>query len=283
VRILLTNDDGIDAPGIRALADALSDLGEVTVVAPASDQSAVGRGLSYGRMGPDAGRPDGAVGLTDGTADDEAFTVTIPHEERDLGYAVHGTPCDCVILGVGAFERPDVVVAGCNPGANLGVHVLPRSGTASAATEAASLGVPGVAVSMDTLGLDGERGVEEFDRAGRLAAGVVETAVAGDAFDAVDYLNVNVPAPDRPLAGVSVTRPTPVYEMHARLEAGRFRLHNPLWAQFADDDLPDPPGTDRRALAADRASVSPLTLPADGPDDATLDRLGELFDGLADS
>jgi 5'-nucleotidase len=283
VRILLTNDDGIDAPGIRALADALSDLGEVTVVAPASDQSAVGRGLSYGRMGPDADRPDGAVGLTDGAADDEAFTVTIPHEDHELGYAVHGTPCDCVILGVGAFERPDVVVAGCNPGANLGVHVLPRSGTASAATEAASLGVPGVAVSMDTLGLDGERGVAEFDRAGRLAAGVVETAVAGDAFDAVDYLNVNVPAPDRPLAGVSVTRPTSVYEMHARLEAGRFRLHNPLWAQFAAGDLPDPPGTDRRALAADRASVSPLTLPADDPDDATLDRLGGLFDDLADS
>jgi 5'-nucleotidase len=263
VRILLTNDDGIDAPGIAALADALSALGEVLVVAPATDQSAVGRGLSYGRMGPEADRPDGAVGL----AADEQFTVTIPHEDHDLGYAVHGTPCDCVILGLGAFERPDVVVAGCNPGANLGAHVLPRSGTASAATEAASLGVPGVAVSMDTLGLDGQRTRGEFDRAGRVAAAVVRAAVEGGAFDAADYLNVNVPAPDRPLEGLAVTRPTPVYEMHAGLEEGRFHLHNPLWAQLADRDLPDPEGTDRRALVDDRVSVSPLTLPTGSPED----------------
>ncbi len=279
MNVLLTNDDGIDAPGLRALAAALDDLGDVTVLAPATNQSAVGRGLSYGRMGPDVTRAGGDVGLDA----DSRFTVTIPHEDHELGYAVHGTPCDCVILGAGAFERPDVVVAGCNPGANLGVHVLPRSGTASAATEAASLGIPGVAISMDTLGLDGERTPDEFERACDVAARVVSRAIEGDAFDAADYLNVNVPRPDRPLSGVSVTRPTPVYEMRAAFEDGRFRLQNPLWAQMADGDLPDPEGTDRRAIAADRVSVSPLTLPGDDPDDETLSGFSDLFEDVAEA
>ncbi|WP_254538184.1 5'/3'-nucleotidase SurE [Halomarina litorea] len=279
VNVLLTNDDGIDAPGLRALASALGELGDVTVVAPATNQSAVGRGLSYGRMGPDVSRAGGDFGLSA----DEEFTVTIPHEEHELGYAVHGTPCDCVILGAGAFERPDVVVAGCNPGANLGVHVLPRSGTASAATEAASLGVPGVAVSMDTLGMTGERAPEDFERACDVATSVVSRAIEGDAFETVDYLNVNVPRPDRPLDGVSVTRPTPVYEMDAKFEDGRFRLHNPLWAQMAAESLPDPSGTDRRAIAADRVSISPLTLPGGDPDDETLSGFADLFEGVVES
>lgn len=279
MNVLLTNDDGIDAPGLRALAAALETLGEVTVLAPATNQSAVGRGLSYGRMGPNVERAGGEVGLDAA----ERFTVTIPHEDHELGYAVHGTPCDCVILGTGAFERPDVVVAGCNPGANLGVHVLPRSGTASAATEAASLGVPGVAVSMDTLGLDRERTPGEFERACDVAARVVSRALDGGAFEAADYLNVNVPRPDRPLEGASVTRPTPVYEMRARFEDGRFRLQNPLWAQMADGDLPDPAGTDRRALASNRASISPLTLPGADPDDETLAEFADLFEGVAEA
>ncbi|HKJ58152.1 MAG TPA: 5'/3'-nucleotidase SurE [Halobacteriales archaeon] len=278
MRILLTNDDGVDAPGLRALADALSTLGEVTVVAPARNQSAVGRGLSYGRMGPDRDN-EGDLGLGDG--EDDPFTVTIPHESHDLGYAVHGTPCDCVILGVGAFDA-DVVVAGCNGGANLGVHVLPRSGTASAATEAASLGVPGVAVSMDVLGLD--RSTLEpghFERASRVGRDVVARAVEGDAFDDLDYLNVNVPGPERPLDGLSVTHPTPQYDMHADLADGRFSLHNPLWAEMASGDIPDDEGTDRRALLADRVSVSPLTLPRSGIDDRIVARLDGLFSGVA--
>jgi len=279
VRILVTNDDGIEAPGLRALADALSDLGEARVLAPARDQSAVGRGLSYGRMGPDRGN-EGGTGLGDG--EDEPFTVSIPREDHELGDAVHGTPCDCVILGVGTFD-PDVVVAGCNPGANLGAHVLPRSGTASAATEAACLGVPGVAVSMDVLGMDRSAlSPADFERACSVAANVVERAVDGDAFESVDYLNLNVPRPDRDLAGLSITRPTEVYDMHARLEDGNYRLHNPLWAGMAAGNIPDPGGTDRRALLDDRVSLSPLSLPYDPTDDAVLERLGPVFEGAAD-
>lgn len=274
MNVLLTNDDGIDAPGLAALADALEALGDVTVVAPARNQSAVGRGLSYGRMGPD-GENDGDLGL--GEDPDDPFTVTIPHETHELGYAVHGTPCDCVILGIGAFD-PDVVVAGCNAGANLGVHVLPRSGTASAAAEAASLGVPAVAVSMDVIGLDRDALVpSQFERAAAVGRAVVERAVAGDAFDTADYLNVNVPRPDRSLDGLAVTHPTPEYDMHADLADGRFALHNPLHAEMAAGDIPDDEGTDRRALLRQRISVSPLTLPRSGIDDTVVDRLDALF------
>jgi 5'-nucleotidase len=274
MRVLVTNDDGIDAPGLRALADALGDLGEVRVLAPARNQSAVGRGLSYGRMGPDRGN-EGETGLGDG--EEEPFTVTIPREDHEIGDAVHGTPCDCVILGVGTFD-PDVVVAGCNPGANLGAHVLPRSGTASAATEAACLGVPGVAVSMDVLGMDRSAlSPADFERACSVAVDVIERAVDGDAFEAVDYLNLNVPRPDRDLAGLAVTRPTEEYDMDARLEDGRYRLHNPLWAGMASGNIPDPAGTDRRALLEDRVSVSPLSLPYDPTDDAVLERFETAF------
>ena len=277
MNVLLTNDDGIDAPGLRALADALAPLGEVTVLAPASNQSAVGRGLSYGRMWPD-GDADGAgdTGLGHGT---DPFTVTIPHEDHDLGYAVHGTPCDCVILGVGAFD-PDVVVAGCNAGANLGVHVLPRSGTASAAAEAASLGVPAVAVSMDVVGLDrGTLSPADFRRAADVGRDVVDRAVTADAFAHADYLNVNVPRPDREMTGLSVTEPTARYDMRADLADGRFSLHNPLWAEMADGTIPDGDGTDRWALLDNSASVSPLSVPG-GVDETARERLDGTFADL---
>jgi len=276
MKVLLTNDDGIEAPGLRAMAEALSTVGEVTVVAPAQNQSAVGRSLSYGRMDPDGG-VTGDLGMGD---TDDPYTVTLPHEEHDLGYAVHGTPCDCVILGVNAFD-PDVVVAGCNAGANLGVHVLPRSGTASAATEAASLGVPGVAVSMDIIDLDrGDLQTADFERAAAVGSDIVDAAMAGSVFADVDYLNVNCPRPDRDLTGLSITHPTPVYDMHADLADGRFSLHNPLWAGFAAGDIPDEEGTDRRALLDERVSVSPLTLPQSGVDDETVARLDEAFAGV---
>ncbi|MFB6309716.1 MAG: 5'/3'-nucleotidase SurE [Salinirussus sp.] len=275
VEILLTNDDGIDAPGLHALATALEAVGDVTVIAPAENQSAVGRGLSYGRMGPDESM-NGTTGLRDGTG--EPFTVHIPHEKHDLGYAIHGTPCDCVILGIGTFD-PDVVVSGCNAGANLGIHVLPRSGTASAAAEAASLGRPAVAVSMDVIGLEREA-EDDFERAARIGAELVDRAVGDGAFEHAEYFNVNVPRPDRPVEGLSVTRPTQVYDMHADLADGRFSLHNPLWADFAAGDIPDDPGTDRRALLNDNVSISPLTLPRSGIDDTALETLGALFEDV---
>lgn len=275
LEILLTNDDGIDAPGIAALAEALEAVGSVTVVAPRHNQSAVGRSLSYGRTA------DGDEDLTV-SLDGNSFTCPVPHVDHELGYAIDGTPCDCAIVGVNAFEpRPDVVVSGCNTGANLGTYVFSRSGTVSAAMEAAFLGTPAIAISMDTLGLDRTVTPSDFERAGTVAVDLVRAATVTDLFERIDYLNVNVPRPDREVGGVAVTRPTTVYEMDAALEDGRFELTNRLWQQMANRDIPDPPGTDRHALLERKVSVSPLEVPYEVRDESAVrETIAETLDGL---
>ncbi|AFO58389.1 5'/3'-nucleotidase SurE [Natrinema sp. J7-2] len=256
--ILLTNDDGIDAPGLRALHDALSAVGEVTVVAPDRNRSAVGRSLSYGRTNAS----DGGDLSLDLEAD--SFTSPVPHTDHDLGYAVDGTPCDCAIVGAKGLEpAPDIVVSGCNDGANLGTYVFSRSGTVSAAMEAAFLGTPSIAVSMDTLGRDDALEPADFERAGEITAALVAGAPGTGLFDRVDYLNVNVPGPAAEPDGVAITRPTEVYEMDAAFEDGRFQLTNRLWQQMANRDIPDGEDTDRHAVLEEAVSISPLRVPYD--------------------
>lgn len=256
-RILLTNDDGIDAPGIRALYDALSEVGSVTVIAPDRNQSAVGRSLSYGRTSSES--DDLSFDL-----EGSAFTSPVPHADHELGYAVDGTPCDCAIVGVNALDpRPDLVVSGCNSGANLGAYVFSRSGTVSAAMEAAFLETPSIAISLDTLGMDGDLEVADFERAGEIAAELAAGTPGTGLFDRIDYLNVNVPRPDVEPNGFELTRPTEVYEMDAALENGQFQLTNRLWQQMANRDIPDPDDTDRHALLEGKVSVSPMTVPYD--------------------
>ncbi|MFA9426712.1 5'/3'-nucleotidase SurE [Natronorubrum bangense] len=258
--ILLTNDDGIDAPGIRALYDALTEVGSVTVIAPDRNQSAVGRSLSYGRTSDEADDPDGfTLDL-----EESSFTSPVPHTDHELGYAVNGTPCDCAIVGVNALESsPDLVVSGCNAGANLGAYVFSRSGTVSAAMEAAFLGTPSIAVSMDTLGMESDLEPADFEHAGEIAATLARDTHETGLFDRIDYLNVNVPRPDLEGNGVALTRPTEIYEMDATFEDGGFQLTNRLWQQMANRDIPDPEDTDRHALLEGQVSVSPMRVPYD--------------------
>lgn len=267
--ILLTNDDGIDAPGIRALHDALSAVGTVTVVAPDRNRSAVGRSLSYGRTR--SSDDDFSIDL-----ETDSFTSPVPHTDHELGYAVDGTPCDCAIVGTKGLEpEPDIVVSGCNSGANLGAYVFSRSGTVSAAMEAAFLETPSIAVSMDTLGYD--RGLEpaDFERAGEITAALVAGVSGTGLFDRVDYLNVNVPRPDREPNGFELTRPTEVYEMDAAFEDGAFQLTNRLWQQMANRDIPDAEDTDRHALLEERVSISPLRVPYEVVDTEPVQRILE--------
>ncbi|MEY7850695.1 5'/3'-nucleotidase SurE [Natrarchaeobius sp. A-rgal3] len=276
--ILLTNDDGIDAPGIRALHDALSTVGSVTVVAPDRDRSAVGRSLSYGRTASND-EPDFDGGEVESSAIDMAegqFTSPVPHADHELGYAIDGTPCDCAIVGVNALERtPDLVVSGCNDGANLGTYVFARSGTVSAAMEAAFLDVPSIAVSMDTLGMDEPLEPADFSPAAELTAAIVDGASGTGLFDRVDYLNVNAPTPDRSEPSLEITRPTDVYEMDATVENGRFRLTNRLWQQMANRDIPDPADTDRHAVLEGNVSISPLRVPYELVDSPVVEDLLE--------
>ena len=188
--ILLTNDDGIDAVGIRALADALGREYDVTVVAPASNQSGVGGARSW-------------------------WDATIEYTETDAGYAVEGTPADCVaVADVALGLDPDVVVSGCNHGPNIGAHILGQSGTVGAAMEASFLGTPAIAVSLYDRGnlpvpptLDNGDFAVAGEVVGDLLArsesggGVGADGDGGDRAESplpfgADVLNVNVPAAD---------------------------------------------------------------------------------------
>jgi len=179
-RILVTNDDGIGAPGLAALVEALLQIGRVAVVAPDRQQSAVGHAL---------------------TVSEPLRAFAIPWEGTELCYAVNGTPADCVKLAVMALLpwRPEVVVSGINHGRNTAVNIL-YSGTVSAATEAALLGIPAIAISLDTYAMEAD-----FRAAAAIAVRLVELLPQLQLPERT-LLNVNVPAlpPDR-IRGVRIT------------------------------------------------------------------------------
>lgn len=168
MRILVSNDDGIFSPGIKALGLAMRALGEVFVVAPDMEQSAVGHGITVRR--PLRFKHTQSAGFGE-----------IP------AYRVDGTPADCVVLGVHLLGRPDLVVSGINLGVNLGLD-LTHSGTVAAALEGASLGIPSIAFSLDTSGE-----VLDFQEAARWALAIAR-AVGERGLPPGVLLNVNFPA-----------------------------------------------------------------------------------------
>lgn len=180
LRILVCNDDGINAEGIYALVAELRRIAEVTVVAPDKQQSAVGH----------------------------AITVNYPlravpfHKNNDFfGYAVEGTPADCVKLGVRFLmkEKPDLVMSGINHGSNTAINII-YSGTVSAATEGMILGIPSIAVSLTAYqNLD-------FAYAAKFSARLA-LLVAEKSLPQRTLLNVNVPnVPETEIKGVMITK-----------------------------------------------------------------------------
>ena len=182
MRILLTNDDGIDAPGIRALHAAItpdtSPLGEVFTVAPLTVQSATSHGVTFNQ--PLMIRP---TTINGGPA-----------------VAVDGRPADCVKLALtelwaerfGTKTRPDLVISGMNAGANVGINVL-YSGTVAAALEAAFLGVPSIAVSLH-LGA----GRPDFHAAAQHARIAIDRVLATGLLDAHGCVSINIPRTEAP-------------------------------------------------------------------------------------
>lgn len=181
--ILVSNDDGIDSPGIHALASAMSAIGEVYVVAPVTEQSAVGHAI---------------------TVRDPVRARSWPFEVpsgRITAYAVTGTPADCVKLAMNQLmpRRPDLVVSGINRGPNTAVNII-YSGTVSAATEAAILGIDAIAFSHCAW----EGGA--YDAAGRYAEQIARRVLAEKLPPGI-LLNVNIPArPYEEIRGITVTR-----------------------------------------------------------------------------
>lgn len=164
-RILITNDDGVHSEGIRSLAAALKPLGDVIVVAPIQESSAIGHALTLRRP------------------------LRIEHVS-DHFYAVDGTPTDCVNLGVAILlkgQLPDIVVSGINTGWNLGDDVT-YSGTVAGALEAALLGIPAIAVSMHRP----RDYVFDFAPAAHAAALLTDLALKNPLPERT-FLNINVP------------------------------------------------------------------------------------------
>ncbi|MEX1139445.1 MAG: 5'/3'-nucleotidase SurE [Bacteroidota bacterium] len=179
--ILVSNDDGIDAPGIAALVRELQKIGVVTVVAPDRQQSAVGHAITMN------------------------FPLRVKKFSRNgrfFGYAVEGTPADAVKLAVKSSllkRRPDLIVSGINHGSNTAISVI-YSGTVSAATEGTILGIPSIAVSLTTFGPADFSYSARFSR--KLASLVLRNGLPKGTL-----LNVNIPPiREKDIRGILVTR-----------------------------------------------------------------------------
>jgi 5'-nucleotidase len=231
VQILVTNDDGIHAPGIIALAAALHSLGMVTIVAPDREQSAVSHALSL----------------------HHPLRVA---QLAESSFAVDGTPTDCVNLGIHTLlpRKPDLVVSGINRGGNLAEDVT-YSGTVSAAMEATLMGVPAIAVSLVTVD-SGRHYADAATIAARIARAVIENGLPADTF-----LNVNIP--DLPLAQLNAPLVT---SQGKRQYDGMIvdkvdpRGRNYYWIGSVDLNYLDLPGTDFAAVSRGHVSVTPLHL-----------------------
>ncbi len=229
MNILVSNDDGILAPGIRILADACREVGTVTVVAPDREQSGTSHSLTLHRPLRPARTHDGA-------------------------FQVDGTPTDCVLLAVGALmpERPDFVFAGINHGPNMGEDVL-YSGTVSVAMEAVTLGIPGIALSF--AGRDPELIASYHETLVRL----IRRITSMTDFPAETLLSINLPkrhASD--VKGVKVTK------LGSRFFSSSItRMNDPwgrevFWIGGGEVTWTGDPDTDHAAVKDGYISVTPL-------------------------
>ncbi|ANB18118.1 5'/3'-nucleotidase SurE [Dokdonella koreensis] len=230
MRVLVSNDDGVDAPGIGVLAHRLREVGEVTVVAPDRDRSGASNSLTLDQ-------PIRVAHLGDGR------------------YRVAGTPTDCVHLALSGLleQEPDIVVSGINNAANLGDDVI-YSGTVSAAMEGRFLGLPAIAVSLVTVD---HKGIH-YDSAANAVLLLINKLLR-DPLPADTILNVNVP--DRPwdsIEGFAVTRLGRRHRSAPCVPQTDPR-GQPIWwigpAGAAEDDGP---GTDFHAVREGKVSITPI-------------------------
>ncbi|PSQ04474.1 5'/3'-nucleotidase SurE [Halobacteriales archaeon QS_6_71_20] len=303
-QVLLTNDDGVDSPGLAALYEELRAVAAVTVVAPVEDQSGVGRSRSR----------------------------AVDVDDHEWGHAVHGTPADCVAYGLRSLSTDfDLVVSGCNLGPNCGEYIMGHSGTVGAAVEAAYLGTPALAVSAyhreeffppeaftfevparitrllaahvlgdgagdgdgdDTTPESGDSGTTSPVGTGDATAAGAADAATGAASRAdladADYLSVNAPVGGggelrltEPLANYAVDVREATAEERETYD-GDVRLESDFWARL---DQPDrhptlervgdtyPAWSDRAAVVNGDVSVSPLRVPQTPVHSEALDAL----------
>jgi len=234
MKILVTNDDGIFAPGLNALYREMRHLGEVAVVAPDSEQSAVGHAISLSHPL-------------------RVKEVQLPGGVR--GWAVTGTPADCVKIALAELLNgpPDLVVSGINLGPNVGINVL-YSGTVSAATEAVILGIRGIAFSLDSYRQ------ADFSGPARLARHLVAALSAWSAWPPRVCLNINLPArPVEEIRGIRITRQDtgPLVEHFERRVDPRERVY--YWLAEINERQELDLTTDYGALQAGYITITPIS------------------------
>ena len=230
MRILLSNDDGYFAPGLAALAEALSGLGEVVVVAPEQNRSGASNSLTLDRP---------------------------LHLKKAANgfYFVNGTPTDCVHLAVTGMldDLPDIIVSGINHGANMGDDTI-YSGTVAAATEGYLLGIPSIAISLTSFESN------NFATAGLVARQLVERFIRDPIREPV-LLNVNVPdIPNADLKGMEVTRLGRRHKAEPVIKMTSPRKETVYWIGAAGAAADAGPGTDFNAIERGVVSITPLQI-----------------------
>jgi 5'-nucleotidase len=233
VRILLTNDDGINAQGLTALRRAVDDLGGVAVVAPDMERSGVAHSVSLAQP---------------------LRIRRVYHGEEFFGYGVNGAPADCVKLACREIlsEPPDILLSGINLGPNAAINVL-YSGTVAAAIEGAMLGMPSIAFSL------AETEVPDFEEAARIARELLDRLL-GDGLPPGTLLNVNIPNLTRSeLRGIRVTHQsrTSYHELYEKRVDPWGRTYYWITGELARD-FEQEPDSDLRALADGYVSITPL-------------------------
>ncbi|TFW08977.1 5'/3'-nucleotidase SurE [Oxalobacteraceae bacterium OM1] len=229
MKILVSNDDGYLAPGIVALADALSAIAEIVVVAPDSNRSGSSNSLTL----------------------DRPLTV---QQAANGFYFLNGTPSDCVHVALtgGLAFKPDLVVSGINQGQNMGDDTL-YSGTVAAATEGFLFGIPAIAFSQV------EKGWQHLDAAARVAREIVERRF--DMLQGPYLLNVNIP--NLPYASLKGLRPTRLGKRHESepvIKAQDPHGRDIYWIGPAGRAKDAGPGTDFHAVANGHVSITPLQI-----------------------
>lgn len=230
--ILLTNDDGIYAPGLAAMERELERLGEVYVVSPATEQSGVGHSITY--LSP-------------------LVYKKLFRSSQRAGWAVEGSPADCVKLGIFEFcpRLPDLVVSGINGGLNAGINVL-YSGTVAAAIEGAFFGLNSVAVSLE---FDEQA---QFDKAALVARQVIEQILAQRRTPQLYNLNIPTAALEEPQPQLKMV-PMGMYRYGEQYEKRFDPRGRPYF--WATSEPPPPPGeleTDLTALRKGFVTLTPL-------------------------
>jgi 5'-nucleotidase len=243
-KILITNDDGVTSSGLQAAYEAVKDLGETYVVAPATQQSAVGRSMTLF----------------------EPLRVARLSFSDTTAYSVNGTPTDSVIIGMFVIldRKPDLVISGINIGENLSAEAATTSGTIGAALEAANQGVPAIAVSMRVED-EGDKFVDtgrlrSYAAAQHVIRRLAQCVLAGEMPPGADVLNVNIPCDatiDTPVIATRLARQMYKTRVHHRQDP-RGRSYYWIDGTVIEDAAE---GTDLHVmLKKGQISVTPLTL-----------------------